>query len=308
MTGLNKIFEKKSANKPIALAIFYLSVALLFFLFTGIKSGPNKFESKSILLFFILNSLHLVFLDYIFSKLDLDKNNFFFLPLTFVGNLYIFVWTQGVFFLFLQLVFIWIFFILLRNQNTEKIKNDIFHIATIIVVMSLINVSGMSLFIPLILMLIFFNINPKKNLLIIAVSSILVFFFMYSIIFFTEKFFPQLKIFSPSLNSIHLEFRSSFNLENHLMALCYIISLYEFPKIQTRASLFKKSLFLFISIFSFLDILANIFIENYIFGMSVPMLMYFYSNFIYFRKKPLVREVFFSGFLILLLILTFIKL
>lgn len=308
MAGLNKIFEKKTASKPLTLAVFTLIIALLFFLLLVIKSMPPILSMKIILLFFLLNSVNLIFLDYTFTKLELTKRQFFFIPLTFVSNLYIFIFTNDFFFILIQLVFIGIFYMLLKNQNTENITMVIFHLTAVIIVIYFFNASSLSLIIPFILILIFFNINPTKNLLTLFVSSILVFFFIYSISFFASMYIPSLKIYDINHLIEGFRFNPTLKTESLVMTMCFLFGLYELPKLQRRAGLFKKSLFSFFIIFSSLDILADTFIEKYTFGMSIPVIIYLYSNFIYFRKKTLVREILFTGYLALSMVLIYNKL
>lgn len=302
MLGLSKYFEKKTAFKPIIIAIFQLAFVAVVFILHRIQPSQNNITVAPFLLFVLFNTTVVYLTDFCLAKLGISRSNFHYLPLLFVVNLLVFINNPSPYFIINQIVFITILFTIILMQSEENIRMPLFHIVFSIIVLSFVFYQVIFILLPVFFIILIFSSKTAQNVSVYFASIILSSFFIYSSFYFIWKalninlfiqLFEKLKNLSLGLN---------FQASTALIILFFLISISEAIYALKKVNNFRKNFIYMAIVLIIMDMIMFIFISEYTLSFSIPLICYLYGNFIHFRRRQYAKEIFFSGAILLCII------
>ncbi|MFN4299061.1 MAG: hypothetical protein ACK4EX_04920 [Thermaurantimonas sp.] len=306
MVGISKFFEKKTANKAIALIVFELLFSLaMLAVHKYLRNNPSP-SMIDLIVFLFLNSLVIFVVDFAIEKIELSRKNIYYLPILFALNVYVFFKSNTIQFLLFELYFIIVMFFVIKSQNKENIRMDIFHFSLVLSILFFIFPSSIFLILPIIFLLLFFSVKQVFNIVTLLLSISLTFFFLYSNLYFIKRLW-NVDLYSNLFTFFEKDlFHFEISQITIVLLSLFLIGLYEVPQALRKTNLFRKNFFYFSLILIIIDIIFAILFKKYTQSFSLILLSNLFGNFIRFRPKYYVREVFFTGVLILLIILLLI--
>ncbi len=245
--------------------------------------------------------------DFYFTKTGIIRDTFYYLPLLFTVNTLQYFKNPSLDFIVNQIIFISIFFIIVTRQNQELIQMPVFHISFLIVAISLFLYQVIFLILPVIILILLFTARPVINISVYLISIVMSFFFLYSLFYFFWKIsnYKILTPFSERVSSISVQLEFEWHIA--LLLLFFLISIFEVIKALNKANIFRKNFMYMSVILIIIDYVFSIFISGYVLSFCIPLICYLYGNFISFRKKVFVKEVLFSGAIMLCILLMYLN-
>lgn len=267
------------------------------------QSKPPMPALLHLVVFFIMNSLLIFGVDYVFEKVELSRKNYYYLPILFALNFYVFFKANTFHFIFFQIFFLSAIFFIIRSQNKENVRMEIFHLSFILSLFFFILPQSAFMILPMILLLLFFSVLQIYNIGTLMLSILLSFFFLYSNFYFADK------IWKVDLRSNFFEFfkdgliQLKINQVATVLTIIFVVGLYEVPKALRKTSLFRKNFLYFSLVVILVDLILAVWIRDYTPSFALILISYLFGNFIQFRAKYYMREIFFTGALISLIVL-----
>ncbi|MFN3951676.1 MAG: hypothetical protein ACK4KT_04635 [Thermaurantimonas sp.] len=307
MLGISKYFEKKSASKSIVLTVFQVALVAALLLLQQFQLIENSFSFYPFMVFVVLN-VGLVYLsDFYLTKIGIIRDTFYYLPLLFTVNTLLYFKNLSLDFIINQIVFVTILFIIVIRQNQELIQMHVFHISFLIVAISFFFYQVIFVILPVIILILIFSTRPIRNISVYFISIGMSFFFLYSLLYFFWKIFDYklMTLLSERFSGISVQ--PGFEWYIALMLLFFIVSIFEVINALNKANIFRKNFMYMSVILIAIDIGISIFLSGYVLSYSIPLICYLYGNFIRFRKKAFVKEIFFSGAIVLCILLMYLN-